>query len=81
MISVNHKEWCLFYKYINRYIIYKLYYWEIFDPVILVIINIVSKVLFNSLVKSFYLSIGLKVKSYRKFIVYSEFYYKYYKES
>ena len=51
-----------------------------FDLVILVVVDIVSKVLFNSLVESFYLFIGLKIKSCKKFIIHSEFYYKYYKE-
>ena len=80
MISVNYKEWCLFYKYIDRYIVYKLYYQKMFDPVILIVVDIVSEVLFNSLIKSFYLFIGLKMKNYRKFVVYSEFCYEYYEE-
>ncbi len=40
-----------------------------FNPVILVIVDIISEVLFNSLVKSFCLSIGLKVKGCRKSVV------------
>ena len=52
-----------------------------FNPVILIVIDITFKILFNSLIKPFYLSIGLKVKSYRKFIVHFKLYYKYYKES
>ncbi len=51
-----------------------------FDPIVLIVVNIISEVLFNSLVESFYLSIGLKMKGYRKFTVYSEFRNKYYKE-
>ena len=54
----------------DRYVVYKLYYWKIFDLIILVVVDIVSEVLFNNLVKSFYLSIGLRVKDYRKFAVY-----------
>ncbi len=65
----------------NRYIVYKLYYQEMFDLIILVIIDIVSEVLFNSLVELFYLFIGLRVKSCRKLIIHSEFYYKYCEES
>ncbi len=41
-----------------------------FDLVVLVVIDIVFEILFNSLIESFYLFIGLKIKSYRKFIVY-----------
>ena len=52
-----------------------------FNLVVLVIVDITFKILFNSLIESFYLSIDLKIKSYRKFAVYSEFYYKYCKES
>ncbi len=51
-----------------------------FNLIILVVIDIVFKILFNNLIKSFYLFIDLKIKNYRKFAVYSEFYYKYYKE-
>ncbi len=51
-----------------------------FDLVILIVIDIVSKVLFNSLIESFCLFIGLRVKGYRKFVIHSEFYYKCYKE-
>ena len=51
-----------------------------FDLVILVIVDIIFEVLFNSLIELFCLFIGLKIKNYRKFVVYSEFYYKYYKE-
>ncbi len=65
----------------NRYVVYKLYYWKMFNLIVLVVVDITSKVLFNSLVESFYLFIYLKVKSYRKFVVHSEFCYKYCKES
>ncbi len=41
------------------------------DLVILIIVDIVSKILFNGLVESFCLSIDLKIKSYRKFVIYS----------
>ncbi len=51
-----------------------------FDLIILVVVDIVSKVLFDSLVESFYLSIDLKIKGYKKFVVHSEFCYKCYKE-
>ncbi len=81
MISINCKEWYLLYRYINKYIVYKLYYQKMFNPVILVVVNIISKILFNNLIKSFYLFIGLKVKNYKKLVVHSEFYYEYYKES
>ena len=33
-----------------------------FDPVILIVIDITSEILFNNLVESFYLSIDLKIK-------------------
>ncbi len=66
---INCKEQYLFYRFINRYVIYKLYYWKMFDLVILIIVDIISEILFNSLVESFYLFIDLRVKSYRKFIV------------
>ncbi len=52
-----------------------------FNPIILVVVDVVSEVLFNNLVESFYLSIGLKVKGYKKLVVYFEFYCKCYKES
>ncbi len=52
-----------------------------FNLIILVIIDIASEVLFNSLIESFYLSIGLKIKDYRKFVIHSEFYYEYCEES
>ncbi len=39
------------------------------DPIVLVVIDIISEVLFNNLVKSFRLSIGLEVKNYRKLVV------------
>jgi len=81
MIFIGCKERCLLCKYIDRYIVYKLYYRKMFDPVILVVVDIVSEVLFNSLNESFYLSIGLKVKDYGKLVVYSEFCYEYCKES
>ncbi len=70
MIFVNYKEQYLLYGYIDKYIIYKLYYWKMFDLVILVVINVVSEVLFNSLVESFYLFISLGMKGCRKFVVY-----------
>ncbi len=60
----------MFYRYIDKYIVYELYYQEMFDLIILVVIDIASEILFNSLVKSFYLSIGLGIKSYKKFAVY-----------
>ena len=52
-----------------------------FNPVILVVIDIISQILFYYLVKLFYLSIGLKIKGYKKLVVHSEFYNEYYKES
>ncbi len=76
MISVGYKERCLFYRCINRYIVYNLCYRKMFDPVILIVVDIVSKILFNNLVESFYLFIGLKMKDYRKFVVHFKFYYK-----
>jgi len=51
-----------------------------FDLVILIIIDITYKILFKKLIESFYLFIDLKIKDYRKFVVYSEFYDEYYKE-
>ena len=51
-----------------------------FDPVVLIVIDIISEVLFNNLIKSFYLSIGLEIKGYRKLTVHSKFCYEYYKE-
>ena len=51
-----------------------------FDPIILIVVDIISKILFNSLIESFYLSINLKIKSCKKLIVHFKFYYKYYKE-
>ena len=69
MISINYKEWYLLYKYIDRYIVYKLYYRKIFDLIILIVVDIAFKVLFNSLIESFYLFIGLRMKRYKKFIV------------
>ena len=51
-----------------------------FDPIILIVVDIVSEVLFNSLVKLFYLSIGLGIKGYRKFAIHFKFCCKYYKE-
>ena len=53
---------------------------KIFNLIILIVVDIIFKILFNNLVESFCLPIGLKIKSYRKFIVYFQFYYKYYKE-
>ncbi len=38
------------------------------------------EILFNNLIESFYLSIGLKMKSRRKFAVYFKFYCEYYEE-
>ncbi len=63
----------MFYGFINWYIINKLCYWKIFDPVVLVVVNIISQVLFYCLIESFYLFVCLKVKSYKKLIVYSKF--------
>ncbi len=51
-----------------------------FDPIILIIVDITFKVLFNSLIKLFCLFIDLRMKDYKKFVVYSKFYYKYYKK-
>ena len=51
-----------------------------FDPIILIVVDIVTKILFNNLIKSFYLSINLKIENCRKFVVYFKFYYKCYKE-
>ncbi len=51
-----------------------------FNLIVLIVVDITFKVLFNNLVESFYLSIGLKIKNCRKLIVHSKFYYKYYKE-
>ncbi len=67
-------------RYIDRYIVYELCYWKMFDPIILVVVDIAFEVLFNSLVESFYLSIGLRIKNCKKFVVYSEFCYEYYEE-
>ncbi len=52
-----------------------------FDLIILIIVDIASEVLFDNLIESFYLSIGLRMKDCRKFAVHSEFYYKCYKKS
>ncbi len=52
-----------------------------FDPIILIVVNITSEILFNNLIESFYQSIRLEIKNYKKLAVHSEFYYKYYKES
>ncbi len=70
----------MFYRYIDRYIVYKLYYWEMFNLIVLIIVDITSEILFDNLIESFYLSIGLKIKNYRKFIVHFKFCYEYYKE-
>ena len=51
-----------------------------FNLIILIVVDIISKVLFNSLIESFCLSIGLEVKGYKKFVIHSKFYYEYYKE-
>ena len=51
-----------------------------FDPIVLIVVNIASEILFNNLVESFHLSIDLKMKSYRKFTVQSKFYGEYCKE-
>ncbi len=40
-----------------------------FDPIVLVVVDVVSEVLFNSLVELFYLSIGLEMKSCRKLAI------------
>ncbi len=50
------------------------------DPIILIIVDITFQILFNNLIESFYLSIGLKMKDYRKLVVYSEFCNEYCKE-
>ncbi len=63
-----------------RYIVYKLYHRKIFDPIVLIVIDIIFKILFNNLIESFYLFIGLKIKGYKKLTIYSESYYKCYKE-
>ncbi len=52
-----------------------------FNLIVLIVIDIVSKVLFNSLVKLFYLSVDLRIKSYRKLVIHFKSYYKCYKES
>jgi len=41
-----------------------------FDLVILVVVDVVFEVLFNSLVELFYLFIDLGIKGYKKFVVY-----------
>ncbi len=51
-----------------------------FNLVILVVVDIVSEVLFNGLVELFCLSIGLRMKGCRKFVVYFEFCCKCYEE-
>ncbi len=71
VIFVSCKERCLFYRYMNRYIICKLYYKKMFDLIILIVVNVASEVLFNNLVESFCLSISLGMKDYRKFAIYS----------
>ncbi len=40
-----------------------------FDPIILIVVDIISEVLFNSLIESFYLFINLEIKGYKKFII------------
>ncbi len=40
-----------------------------FDLIVLIVVDIVFEILFNSLVELFYLSIDLKVKSYKKFVI------------
>ncbi len=52
-----------------------------FNLIILVVVDIVSEVLFYCLIESFYLSIRLRVKGCRKFVVHSEFYGEYYEKS
>ncbi len=80
MESIIRKEWCLFYNFINWYIVNKLYYWKMFDLVILIIVDITSQILFHCLIESLYLSVRLKIKGCKKFTVHSEFYNEYYKE-
>jgi len=51
-----------------------------FDPIVLIVVDIVFEVLFDGLIESFYLFIGLKIKDYKKFVVHSKFCYESYKE-
>ena len=44
-----------------------------FDLIVLIEVDIASKVLFNSLIDLFYISIDLKIKSYRKLTVHFKF--------
>ncbi len=81
MESVIYKEWCLLYDFVNWCIISKLYHWKMFNPIVLIIVDITFQILFYYLIKSFCLFIGLKIKSCRKLVVYFKLYYKYYKES
>ncbi len=52
-----------------------------FNLINLIIVDITSQILFHYLIKSFYLSVRLKVKSYKKFAIDSKFCSKYYIES
>ncbi len=51
------------------------------NPIILIVVDIVFEILFDGLVESFYLSIGLGIKSCKKFAIYSEFCDECYEES
>ncbi len=51
-----------------------------FNLVILIVVDITSQVLFNSLIEIFYLFIGLEIKGYKKLVIHSEFRGKYYKK-
>ncbi len=51
-----------------------------FNLIILIVVDIIFKILFISLIELFYLFINIKIKNYRKFVNYFKLYYKYYKK-
>jgi hypothetical protein len=66
MIPIYNKEQYYFRKVLYAIVIRELYYRELVDLVILLVVDIKTEVLFEGLVLAFSLIIYLRIKNYRK---------------
>jgi len=63
MKTLVHKEWSDHGFRVQSVVVRKLCQWEEVDPVILLVVDIYPKILFQALVNTFSLTIGLRIVS------------------
>ena len=69
VVSKVCKKWCFTYECVECIVVGELYDREVGFPIILLVIDIMLKIMFNSLVCLFSLSISLWVVCYSKMVV------------